>query len=118
MNDYKIGLSGTSTRELLRLRAEVAARFAADGRVMAGRVVGERRACGKPNCSKCGPGLAGHGPYRYFLPRRGGRGKAVYVPAALVGEVEGYTRAGAAWWDALELLTSINAELLRRRELD
>ncbi|MDR0591901.1 MAG: hypothetical protein LBG60_01315 [Bifidobacteriaceae bacterium] len=118
MDDHKTDLSGMPAPDLARLRAEAASRLSQDGRVMVGRVVAERRTCGRPNCSRCGDGLPGHGPYRYFVPRRAGRGGAVYVPAALVGEVSAYTRAGEACEDALELLTRVNAELLRRRELD
>jgi len=117
MHNHKTSLREQPTRELIQLRAQAANHLAAT-QVMVGRLVAEHRACGKPNCAKCGPGQAKHGPYHYFLARSGGRGRAVYVPSNLADQVARYVAGGQASAEALELITRINTELLRRRELD
>jgi uncharacterized protein DUF6788 len=60
-----------------------------------------------------------HGPYTYLsLGRERGRSRLLYVPAALVEAVRRRVEASARVEAALQEISEINAELLRRRELD
>jgi len=84
--------------------------------VLAGSLAGQSRRCGRPGC-RCADGEP-HGPYAYFTPRPGGRGRARYVPAALEDAVRRYLRRGTEVEAALAEISAINAELLARRELE
>ena len=59
-----------------------------------------------------------HGPYAYFTPRRQGRGRARYVPAALAEVVRRYLQRGEQVEAVLAEISAINAELLARRVLE
>ncbi len=83
--------------------------------VLAGTLAEQARRCGRPGC-RCERGEL-HGPYAYFTPRRAGRGRARYVPAALAGVVRRYLRRGEQAEAVLAEISAINAELLARREL-
>ena len=112
---HKNDLAGLSTRQLLSRRRALATRLGDVERVLAGSLAEQTRRCGKPGC-RCAAG-EGHGPYAYFTPRAAGRGRARYVPAALVEAVRGYLRAGSGAEAVLAEISAINAELLARREL-
>ena len=82
-----------------------------------GSLLAEYVRCGTPGC-RCARGEL-HGPYTYLsLGREGGRGRLVYVPAALVAVVGRRVEASARIEAALSEISEINAELLRRRELE
>jgi hypothetical protein len=83
--------------------------------VLAGTLTEQSRRCGRPGC-RCADGEP-HGPYSYFTPRPGGRGRARYVPAALAGVVRRCLNRGEQAEAALAEISAINAELLARREL-
>ena len=83
--------------------------------VLAGSLAEQSRRCGRPGC-RCASGEP-HGPYAYFLPRPGGRGRARYVPAALAQVVRRYLGQGEQAQAVLAEISAINAELLARREL-
>jgi hypothetical protein len=85
--------------------------------LLRGAPLTQGRRCGKPGC-RCARGEL-HGPYTYLsLGREGGRGRLVYVPGALVGVVRRRVEASARIEAVLSEISEINAELLRRRELD
>src|SRR5258707_8770631 len=115
MNAHKNDLGSLAVRQLLSRRRALAARLGDVERVLAGSLAEQTRRCGKPGC-RCAAG-EGHGPYAYFTPRAAGRGRARYVPAALVEAVRGYLRAGSGAEAVLAEVSSINPELLARREL-
>ena len=115
MNTHKNDLGVRSTRQLLSRRRELAARLGDVERVLAGSLAEQTRRCGKPGC-RCAAGEP-HGPYAYFTPRAAGRGRARYVPAALVEAVRRYVQRGEAAEAVLAEISAINAELLARREL-
>jgi len=108
MNAHKNDLRGLSTRQLLGRRRAAAARLGDVEQVLAGTLTEQARRCerGEP-----------HGPYAYFTPRPGGRGRARYVPAALAQVVRRYLRRGEQAEAVLAEISAINAELLARREL-
>lgn len=84
-------------------------------RVLAGSLVEQTRRCGKPGC-RCAEG-APHGPYTYFAPKTGGRGRLRYVPSGLVAAVRVHLGRAEQVDVALAEISAINAELLARREL-
>jgi hypothetical protein len=106
-----------SVRQLRARRRRLARSLPAVEETLRGTQLSQGRRCGKPGC-RCARGDL-HGPYRYLsLGRERGRGRLVYVPAALVGIVSRRVEASARIDQALQEISDINAELLRRRELD
>ena len=116
MNAHKGDLAQMSARQLRARRRALAERLGDVEHVLAGSLAGQSRRCGRPGC-RCADGEP-HGPYAYFTPRPGGRGRARYVPAALEDAVRRYLRRGAEVETALAEISAINAELLARRELE
>ena len=117
MNAHKKDdLARMSVRQLRARRRALAERLGDVEHVLAGSLAGQSRRCGRPGC-RCADGEP-HGPYAYFTPRPGGRGRARYVPAALEDAVRRYLRRGAEVEAALAEISAINAELLARRELE
>lgn len=115
MRDHKNDLAASSTRALLARRRRLAARLGDVEQVLAGSLVEQTRRCGKPGC-RCAAGDP-HGPYAYFAPKPGGRGRAKYVPASLVAAVRARLARGEQVETVLAEISAINAELLTRREL-
>jgi hypothetical protein len=115
MSDHKNDLSRLSTRALLARRRRLAARLGDVEQVLAGSLVEQTRRCGKPGC-RCVEGEP-HGPYVYFAPKSAGRGRVKYVPASLVAAVRARLARGEQVEVVLAEISSINAELLARREL-
>jgi hypothetical protein len=115
MKRHKNDLSELSTRALLARRRRLAARLGHAEWLLAGSLVEQTRRCGKRGC-RCVDG-EGHGPYAYFAPRTGGRGRLRYVPAALAEVVHRYLRTGDEVVAVVAEISAINAELLARREL-
>src|SRR5215831_6529126 len=115
MNAHKSDLAQMSARQLRARRRALAERLGDVEHVLAGSLAEQSRRCGRPGC-RCADGEP-HGPYAYFTPRPGGRGRARYVPAALAGVVRRYLRRGGEVEGVLAEISAINAELLARREL-
>jgi hypothetical protein len=115
MKEHKNDLTGLSTRALRARRRRLAARLGDAEGLLAGSLVEQTRRCGKADC-RCAQG-EGHGPYVYFAPRTGGRGRLRYVPAALIEVVRRYVHTGTEVEAVVAGISAINAELLARREL-
>jgi hypothetical protein len=106
-----------SVRRLRARRRRLARELPAVEEVLRGSPLTQGRRCGKPGC-RCAHGEP-HGPYTYLsLPREGGRSRLLYVPAALAGVVRRRVEASTRIEAALREISEINAELLRRRELE
>lgn len=116
MNRHKNDLASMSARQLLARRRALAGRIGDVEQVLAGSLTVQARRCGKAGC-RCAEGEP-HGPYAYFAPRTGGRGRLKYVPAGLVETVRGHLRQGEQVEAVLAEISAINAELLARRELE
>ena len=116
MKEHKNDLTVMSVRQLLARRRALAGRVGDVEQMLAGALVQQARRCGKAGC-RCADGEP-HGPYAYFTPRPGGRGRARYVPAALADAVRRYLQRGTEVEAALAEISAINAELLARRELE
>lgn len=115
MNTHKNGLRDLTTEQLLDRRRAAAGRLGDVEQVLSGTLTEQSRRCGRPGC-RCADGEP-HGPYAYFSPRPGGRGRARYVPAALADAVRRFLRRGTEVESALAEISAVNAELLARREL-
>ena len=115
MNTHKKDLSRVSTRTLLDRRRRLVTRLGEAETLLAGSLVEQTRRCGKAGC-RCAEGEP-HGPYVYFAPKTAGRGRLRYVPAALVEVVRRCVQTGAEVEAVLAEISTINTELLARREL-
>jgi hypothetical protein len=115
MGEHKKDLAVMSVRQLLARRRGLAARLGDVQEVLAGSLTEQARRCGKAGC-RCAGGEP-HGPYSYFAPRDGGRGRLKYVPAGLAEVVRRYLQRGEAVEAVLAEISAVNAELLARREL-
>ena len=103
-----------STEDLLTRRRELAATLFDLDKLLLGSLIEQTRRCGKSDC-RCATGEP-HGPYAYLTPRRGRRGMR-YVPAALAPVVQAYLVKGQDVETTLAEISTINMELLARREL-
>jgi len=115
MDAHKDDLARMPAGELRARRRAAAERLGDVEHVLAGSLAEQSRRCGRAGC-RCADGEP-HGPYAYFTPRPGGRGRARYVPAALEDAVRRCLQRSAEVEDALAEISAINAELLARREL-
>jgi hypothetical protein len=115
MKENKNDLGAMSSRQLLSRRRALAARLGDAEQVLTGTLIEQTRRCGKAGC-RCAGGEP-HGPYAYFAPKTGVRGRLRYVPASLAGVVRRYLRNGEEIGQLLAEISAINAELLARREL-
>ena len=115
MTEHKNDLSMLSTRALLTRRRRLSARLGDVEQVLAGSLVEQTRRCGKAGC-RCAEGEP-HGPYAYFTPKTGGRGRMKYVPSSLIAAVRARLVRGQQVETVLAEISAINAELLARREL-
>lgn len=101
-----------STPELRACRERLVADLPHAAAFLAGATVEQRRRCGKEGC-RCARGEA-HGPYVYL--QVGGR--LAYVPAMLAETVRSHVEVSGRLRALLEEISTINLELLARRELD
>ena len=115
MNAHKNDLRDLTTEQLLARRRAAAGRLGDVEQVLSGTLTEQSRRCGRPGC-RCADGEP-HGPYAYFTPRPGGRGRARYVPAILADPVRRCLRRGTEVEAVLAEISAVNAELLARREL-
>ena len=114
VTSHKFDALRLSTRELLARRRWLARRLGDVEQVLFGSLVEQTRRCGKAGC-RCADG-AGHGPYAYFAPRRGGRGMR-YVPAVMAAPARAFLGEGERVEAVLAEISAINLELMARRAL-
>jgi hypothetical protein len=101
-----------SERQLLQRRQRLARRLPPFEQIVRGTVLKRELRCGKPSCH-CAAG-AGH-PVSYLtVSFARGRTEQISLPAALVAQAQGWVANYQAWWQAVEAVSAINRELLRR----
>lgn len=71
--------------------------------------------CGKPSC-RCARGGLHHATY-LGVSFAGGRTVQISLPPALVATARRGVANYQAWWRAIEAVSEINRELLRRRRV-
>ena len=112
---YINGLTKKRTKTLRQRQKAILRRLPPLKAILRGSLVERYKRCGKPGC-KCAKG-PGHGP-KYYLtvsfPKR--PPEMEYVPEAFQGKVKQYLENYRKAKEILEELSSINRELLRRRE--
>ena len=69
--------------------------------------------CGKPGC-RCASG-EGHRAAYLSVTLPGGRTEQISLPARLVPLAKRWVANYLTWWDAVEKVSEINRQLLRRR---
>jgi hypothetical protein len=81
-----------------------------------GSLVERRLTCGKPGCH-CASG-EGHRAFYLTTSYRRDHTEQVTVPLELVPSVEAWLDNYRRWWLAVEEITALNRELLRKRWID
>ena len=111
------GLSNLTVRQLRARRRRLAKGLPDLEGLLRGSLVEQGRRCGKAGC-RCARGEL-HGPYLYLAVGRGpALSRMVYVASSLEEKVRSRIELTAAAEAALEEISAINLELLRRRELE
>jgi hypothetical protein len=80
--------------------------------VLRGSVVHRILRCGKPTCS-CASG-PGHPAVYLSVTLKGGRTEQISLPADLVPVATRQVANYVAWWKAIERVSALNRDLLRR----
>ena len=100
---------------LLARRARVRDRLPPFAEIVRGSVFTRRMQCGKPSC-RCARGVLHPATY-LGVSFAGGRTVQVSLPPALVATARRWVANYQAWWRAIERVSEINRELLRRRRV-
>lgn len=102
-----------SERQLLERRQRLARRLPPFAEILRGTVRTRELRCGKPTCH-CASGT-GHLTTYLTVSFARGRTEQISLPAALVAQAQAWVANYQAWWNAIETVSAINRELLRRR---
>lgn len=102
-----------SERQLLERRARLARQLPPFEQIVRGTVRTRELRCGKPSCH-CASG-PGHLVTYLTVSFAGARTEQISLPASVVAQAQGWVANYQAWWDAVEAISAINRELLRRR---
>ena len=99
-------------RQLLQRRQRLARQLPPLEEILRGSVLTRELRCGKPTCH-CASG-PGHLATYLTVSFAGGRTEQISLPAALVGQARQWVANYQAWWKAIEAISAINRELIRR----
>ena len=99
--------------ELLARRRRLVAQLPPVGEVLRGSFFVRQRRCGKPSC-RCASG-AGHRVAVVGITFRDGSTEQISVPRHLEPLARAWVRNYGRWWQAVERISAINRELIRRR---
>src|SRR6266704_201675 len=99
-------------KRLLERRRRLLQRLPPFEEVLRGSVVRRLLRCGKPGC-RCATG-AGHPAVYLSVTHAGGRSEQLSLPPSLVPRAERGVANYHAWWAAIEQVSAINRELVRR----
>jgi hypothetical protein len=102
-------------RRLLERRHRVQDRLPALEELVRGSVFTRHLQCGKPTC-RCARGARHRATY-LSVSFAGGRTVQITVSPALVATARRWVANYQAWWRAIETVSEINRELLRRRAI-
>jgi hypothetical protein len=115
MSDKTPALDSLTLRQLWERRRRVARQIPDLEAVISASLQNQRRRCGKEGC-RCTRGER-HGPYLYLSLWVGKRTRTVYVPAELADQVRHAVTLSSNIQAALDEISAINLELLRRGRL-
>lgn len=82
--------------------------------VLRGSFFVRRLRCGKADRCRCGRGQLHRAAY-LSVTFRGGKTEQISVPAALEPVARAWVRNYARWWEAVDRVSAVNRELIRRR---
>ena len=102
-----------ATEQLLTRRARVRGQLPPFEDIVRGSVFTRRMRCGKPTCG-CTRGVLHRATY-LGVSFAGGRTVQISLPPSLVATARRWVANYQAWWRAIETVSAINRELLRRR---
>jgi hypothetical protein len=100
-------------KRLLARRVQVQNRLPPFEEIVRGSVFTRRQRCGKPTC-RCAQGAPHRATY-LGVSFAGGRTVQVSLPSTLVATARRWVANYQAWWRAIERVSEINRDLLRRR---
>jgi hypothetical protein len=100
---------------LLAQRRRVRARLPTFEEIVRGSVFTRWMRCGKPTC-RCARGRRHRATY-LGVSFAGGRTVQISLPPALVATARRWVANYQAWWRAIETVSEINRDLLRRRQV-
>ena len=103
----------TDIARLLARRHRVRDRLPPFEEIVRGSVFTRRQRCGKPTC-RCARGTPHRATY-LGVSFAGGRTVQVSLPPALVAPARRWVANYQTWWRAIETVSEINRDLLRRR---
>lgn len=101
---------------LLARREQILKRLPSLVEVVRGSFLVRRLRCGKPNC-RCARGALHRAAY-VSVTFRGGSTEQISIPRDLEPLARTWVGNYARWWDAVERISAINRQLLRRRLVD
>lgn len=102
-------------KRLLDRRHRVRARLPALEEIVRGSVFTRRLRCGKPTC-RCARGALHRATY-LSVSFAGGRTVQITLPPTGVATARRWVANYQAWWRAIETVSEINRDLLRRRSV-
>jgi hypothetical protein len=102
-----------SERQLCERRLRLRRQLPPFEEILRGTVRTRELRCGKPTCH-CASG-PGHLAWYLTVSFAGGRTEQISLPASVVAQAQAWVANYQAWWDAVEAVSAINRELLRRR---
>lgn len=102
--------------KLLLRRRRLAAGLPPLGDVVRGSFFVRRLRCGHADRCRCGRGQLHRAAY-LSVTLKGGRTEQIALTREQEPLVRAWVRNYARWWDALERISAINRELLRRRRV-
>ena len=105
-----------SSDELLARRQRLITALPPLAQVLRGSFFVRYRRCGKPSC-RCARGQ-GHRVAVVGITFRDGSTKQIALTREQEPVARAWVRNYARWWDAVERISAINRELLRRRRVD
>lgn len=102
-----------SDRQLRQRRQLLERRLPPFEEILRGTVRTRELRCGKATCH-CASG-PGHLASYLTVSFGAGRTEQISLPASLVAQAQAWVANYQAWWNAIEAISAINRELLRRR---
>jgi hypothetical protein len=111
-------MTGMDRAELDRERRRIAKALPPTHELLRASLFERSRRCGKPNCRCADPEDPGHGVVCVSLSLPDGKSSQVSLPRNLVPVAEAWIDHYRQWLQAIEEISAINHELLRRRWVD
>jgi hypothetical protein len=99
---------------LLQRRQRLLASLPPLTEILRGSFIVRRLRCGKADRCRCGRGQLHRAAYVSVTLRRGVT-EQISVPRHLEAEARTWVRNYARWWQAVERISALNRQLLRRR---